>query len=79
MISNPENSKSGKSMAEALAFTDGVRSGEVGRMQLTNIDWQRETITITRSKIAINIWPRAVPYHPIAIFVVINSGTLTTR
>jgi integrase/recombinase XerD len=30
----------------------GVRSGEVGRLQLTDIDWQRETITFTRSKIA---------------------------
>lgn len=30
----------------------GVRSGEVARLQLTDIDWQRETITFTRSKIA---------------------------
>src|SRR5438874_5444957 len=30
----------------------GVRSGEVGRLQLTDIDWQRETITFTRSKMA---------------------------
>jgi len=30
----------------------GVRSGEVGRLQLTDIDWQRETIVFTRSKIA---------------------------
>ena len=29
-----------------------VRSGEVARLQLTDIDWQRETITFTRSKIA---------------------------
>jgi integrase/recombinase XerD len=30
----------------------GVRSGEVARLQLADIDWQRETITFTRSKIA---------------------------
>jgi integrase len=30
----------------------GVRSGEVARLQLTDIDWQRETITFTRSKMA---------------------------
>jgi site-specific recombinase XerD len=30
----------------------GVRSGEVVRLQLTDIDWQRETITFTRSKTA---------------------------
>jgi len=30
----------------------GVRSGEVARLQLTNIDWQREKITFTRSKMA---------------------------
>lgn len=30
----------------------GVRSGEVGRLQLTDIDWQRETIAFTRSKMA---------------------------
>jgi site-specific recombinase XerD len=30
----------------------GVRSGEVGRLRLTDIDWQRETITFTRSKMA---------------------------
>jgi site-specific recombinase XerD len=30
----------------------GVRSGEVARLQLTDIDWQRETITFARSKIA---------------------------
>lgn len=30
----------------------GVRSGEVARLQLTDIDWHRETITFTRSKIA---------------------------
>jgi len=30
----------------------GVRSGEVRRLQLTDIDWQRETITFTRSKMA---------------------------
>jgi len=30
----------------------GVRSREVARLQLTDIDWQRETITFTRSKIA---------------------------
>jgi integrase/recombinase XerD len=30
----------------------GIRSGEVARLQLTDIDWQRETITFTRSKIA---------------------------
>src|SRR6266852_2287299 len=30
----------------------GVRSGEVARLQLTDIDWQRETITFTRSKTA---------------------------
>src|SRR6267378_3969340 len=30
----------------------GVRSGEVARLQLTDIEWQRETITFTRSKIA---------------------------
>src|SRR5437763_1498688 len=30
----------------------GVRSGEVGRLQLTDIDWQREQITFTRSKMA---------------------------
>ena len=28
----------------------GVRSGEVARLELTDIDWQRETITFTRSK-----------------------------
>jgi site-specific recombinase XerD len=30
----------------------GVRSGEVARLQLTDIDWQRETITFARSKMA---------------------------
>ena len=30
----------------------GVRSREVARLQLADIDWQRETITFTRSKIA---------------------------
>lgn len=30
----------------------GVRSGEVARLRLTDIDWQEETITFTRSKIA---------------------------
>jgi len=30
----------------------GVRSGEVARLQLTDIDWQREKITFTRSKMA---------------------------
>jgi len=30
----------------------GVRSGEVARLQLTDIEWQRETITFTRSKMA---------------------------
>ncbi len=30
----------------------GVRSGEVARLQLTDIDWQRDTITFTRSKMA---------------------------
>jgi integrase/recombinase XerD len=30
----------------------GVRSREVARLQLTDIDWQRETITFTRSKMA---------------------------
>jgi site-specific recombinase XerD len=30
----------------------GVRSGEVTRLQLSDIDWQRETITFTRSKMA---------------------------
>jgi integrase len=30
----------------------GIRSGEVARLQLTDIDWQRETITFTRSKTA---------------------------
>lgn len=30
----------------------GVRSGEVARLQLTDIDWQRETIAFTRSKMA---------------------------
>lgn len=35
-----------------LLATYGVRSGEIARLQLTDIDWQRETITFTRSKIA---------------------------
>jgi len=30
----------------------GVRSGEVAHLQLTDIDWQREKITFTRSKMA---------------------------
>ncbi len=30
----------------------GVRSREVARLQLTDIDWQRETIVFTRSKVA---------------------------
>jgi integrase/recombinase XerD len=30
----------------------GVRSGEVARLQITDIDWQRETITFARSKMA---------------------------
>ena len=30
----------------------GVRSKEVARLQLTDIDWQRETIVFTRSKLA---------------------------
>jgi integrase/recombinase XerD len=30
----------------------GVRSGEVARLQLTDIEWHRETITFTRSKMA---------------------------
>jgi integrase/recombinase XerD len=30
----------------------GVRSGEVARLRLTDIEWQRETITFTRSKMA---------------------------
>jgi site-specific recombinase XerD len=30
----------------------GIRSKEVARLQLTDIDWQRETIVFTRSKLA---------------------------
>jgi len=30
----------------------GIRSKEVTRLQLTDIDWQRETITFTRSKVS---------------------------
>jgi integrase/recombinase XerD len=29
----------------------GVRAGEVARLQLSNIDWERETIVFTRSKL----------------------------
>jgi len=39
----------------------GVRSGEVAHLKLTDIDWQRETITFTRSKMAGTAHFRSLP------------------
>jgi integrase/recombinase XerD len=39
----------------------GVRSKEAARLQLTDIDWQRETIVFTRSKLA---GSHSFPLHP---------------
>jgi len=62
-----------------LLTSYGLRSGEVARLKLEDIDWRRETIHIARRKTGRDLWLPLIPQAAEAVIRYLKSGRPSSK